>query len=223
MIGHTFQGGHPPLFRDRAEAGRELASHLAHYLGAPDAVVVGLARGGVIVAAELARALRLPVEVLVVKKLGVPENPECALGAVASGGVRVVNEEIAAYVPSAELVIEALTDPALAEVERREALYRAGRDPVSFAGRTVILADDGLATGATMRAAIAAARALGAGRVVVAVPVGAPDACEAMRTEAEELVCLHAPGGFRAVGVYYAEFEQVSDEEVRAVLAGSGG
>jgi putative phosphoribosyl transferase len=206
-------------FPDRAEAGRFLATKLSKYSGRDDVIVLGLPRGGVPVAYEVARALRVPLDVFIVRKLGVPGFEELAVGAIASGGVRVLNEDVARALPNANEIIEAVTKRETAELERREQEYRDGRPAPDLQGKTVILIDDGLATGATMRAAVKALRQRGAAKIVVAVPVGPPDTCREFEDEADEVVCASAPEFFQAVGQYYEDFSQTSDEEVRDLLA----
>jgi len=207
------------VYSDRAEAGRLLGAALRKRPTAlTPAIVLGLPRGGVPVAAEVARALGAPLDVLVVRKVGVPEQPELAMGAVGPGGVIVRNEELLELLPHAAREFERVAQRERAEVERRERAYRGGRPPLTLAGRTAILVDDGVATGATMRAGVGATRALGAARVVVATPVAAGDACAMLETEADEVVCLQVPPDFRAVGAWYEEFPQLDDDEVRALL-----
>jgi predicted phosphoribosyltransferase len=206
-------------FPDRAAAGRLLAEKLMQYAGHDDVIVLGLPRGGVPVAYEVARDLRVPLDVFIVRKLGVPGFEELAVGAIASGGIRVLNEDVARALPNADEIIEAVTQREMIEVERREEKYRDGRPAPEISGRTVILIDDGLATGATMRAAVKALRQRGAAKIVVAVPVGPPDTCKEFEDEADEVVCASAPEFFQAVGQYYEDFSQTSDEEVRGLLA----
>jgi predicted phosphoribosyltransferase len=206
-------------FPDRAAAGRVLGEKLTQYAGRDDVIVLGLPRGGVPVAYEVARALRVPLDVFIVRKLGVPGFEELAAGAIASGGVRVLNEDVMRALPNADEIIEAVTKRESAELERREQKYRDGRPAPEIPGRTVILIDDGLATGATMRAAVKALRQRGAAKIVVAVPVGPPDTCKEFEDEADEVVCASAPEFFQAVGQYYEDFSQTSDEEVRELLA----
>ena len=205
-------------FRDRDEAGRVLAAHLGAYARRPDVCVLALPRGGVPVAAQLARALEAPLDVLVVRKLGVPGHEELALGAIGPGGVRVLNEDLVADLHIPDEVIEAVAAREGRELARREGHYREGRLPLDVRGRTIVLVDDGLATGATMRAAVAALRRSGAAQVVVAVPVAARATCEALRAEADEVVCAITPEPFHAVGEWYEDFAQTTDEEVRARL-----
>lgn len=202
-------------FRDRADAGRALAAHLQPV---GDVVVLGLPRGGVPVAAEVASALAAPLDVLVVRKLGAPGRPELAVGALA-GGVRVLNEDLVARLRVSEEHLARVTAVEQAELERREGTYRAGLPPLDLAGRTVVLVDDGLATGATVVAAVEAVRRHGPRRVVVAVPVGAPEACARVAEVADEVVCPRRPVDFRAVGAHYADFGQTGDDEVRRLLA----
>ena len=209
-------------FSDRREAGVALAAALQTYAGRNDVVVLALPRGGVPVAYEVASALRLPLDVFSVRKLGVPGHPELAMGAIASGGVQVLNEEVLAwYHPSAD-TLEAVAQVEMRELARREQLYREGRPLVLVEGRTVILVDDGLATGSTMRAAVQAVRQLHARQVVVACPVGAPDTCRAMRREADDVVCLLTPDHFSAVGAWYLDFSETTDDEVRWLLSVAG-
>jgi putative phosphoribosyl transferase len=207
------------IFFNRAEAGRRLAEKLEKYAGRKDAIVLGLPRGGVPVAYEVAQRLSLPLDVFVVRKLGVPGFEELALGAIASGGVRVLNEDVVRALPNADQLVESVTAREMAEVERREQTYRDGRPAPDLRGRVVILVDDGLATGATMRAAVAALRQLGAAKIVVAVPVGAAETCREFEHEVDETVCVIAPEWFQAVGQFYEDFSQTSDEEVRKLLA----
>ena len=208
----------PKPMRDRYEAGRLLAAKLAAYADRPDVLVLGLPRGGVPVAYEVARALGAPLDVFVVRKLGVPGREELAMGAIAGGNVRVLNDDVVRALRIPREVIERATAEQQRELERRQLAYRGGHPPPPLRGRTVILVDDGLATGSTMRAAVAALREHGPARVVVAVPVGAPEACAAMREVADECVCIHAPAAFRGVGLWYDDFAQTTDDEVRELL-----
>lgn len=205
-------------FPNRAEAGRLLAVKLSKYSGRDDVIVLGLPRGGVPVAYEVAQALRVPLDVFIVRKLGVPGFEELAVGAIASGGVRVLNDDVVRALPNAGEIIEAVTQQESAEVERREREYRDGRPAPEIRDRTVILIDDGLATGATMRAAVKALRQRAAAKIVVAVPVGPPDTCREFEDVADEVVCASAPEFFQAVGQYYEDFSQTSDQEVRDLL-----
>ena len=203
-------------FEDRHHGGRVLAEKLAHYCGRPNLLVLALPRGGVAVGFEVARALQAPLDIFVVRKLGVPGHEEYAMGAIASGGVRVMTP-LPGLTVSSEAVAEVVAREQ-AELVRREQLYRSQRPAVSLAGRTVIVVDDGLATGATMRAAVLAIRQQHPARLVVAVPVGAADTCQALRGEADEVVCAATPKPFRAVGLWYEKFPQASDDEVRTLL-----
>jgi putative phosphoribosyl transferase len=206
-------------FPNRAEAGRLLAEKLEKYVGRTDVVVLGLPRGGVPVAYEVAQRLGVSLDVFVVRKLGVPGFEELAVGAIASGGVRVLNEDIMRSLPNADQLIESVTEKETVELERREQTYRDGRPAPELRDRVVILVDDGLATGATMRAAVAGLRQRGVAKIVVAAPVGAPDTCRELEQEADETICATAPEFFQAVGQYYEDFSQTSDEEVRELLA----
>jgi predicted phosphoribosyltransferase len=206
-------------FPNRTEAGRLLAEKLLKYAGRPDVIVLGLPRGGVPVAFEVAQRLGVPLDVFIVRKLGVPGFEELAAGAIASGGVRVLNEDVMRAVPNAEKVIESVTARETAELERREQSYRDGRPAPELGGRVVILVDDGLATGATMRAAVAALRQREVAKIVAAVPVGPPDTCRELECEADETICMSTPDFFQAVGQYYEDFSQISDDEVRELLA----
>ena len=211
-----------PHFRDRRDGGRALAAELLPaYGGMPGVVVLALPRGGVPVGYEVARALDAPLDVFVVRKLGVPGREELAMGAIAGGNVRVLNDDVIRGLRIPREAIDAVTAEQQRELERRERAYRGGRPPLALRGHTVILVDDGLATGSTMRAATIALRELEPARIVVAVPVGAPEACAAMREVADECVCVHAPPAFRGVGLWYDDFAQTTDEEVRELLEGS--
>ena len=205
-------------FRDRSDAGRQLAARLQQYRGRADVVVLALPRGGVPVGAEIARALGVPLDVFVVRKLGVPGHEELAMGAIASGDARVLNEEVLGRVGISPATLDAVTAREREEVVRRERLYRGDRPPPEVGGKSVIVVDDGLATGATMRAAVAALRAQDPARIVVAVPTGAADTCRELRSRADEVVCLIAPDPFLAVGFWYDDFGQLTDEHVRTLL-----
>ncbi len=213
-------------FEDRREAGRELARRLRAYADRQDVIVLGLPRGGVPVAAEVARALHAPLDVLVVRKLGVPGHEELALGAVASGGFRVLNDSIVRDLGLGEATIERVARAEAAELARRERAFRGDRPAPDVGAKIVVLVDDGIATGATMRSAVAALRGATPGRsparLVVATPVAAPDAADALRREADEVVCLGTPHDFLAVGRWYRDFPQTSDAEVRELLAVKG-
>ncbi len=205
-------------FVDRADAGRRLAGRLGH-LRAEDPVVLALPRGGVPVAFEVARALGAPLDVIVVRKLGVPFQPELAMGAIGEGGVRVTNEDVIARGGISEEEIRAVEERERADLEQQVERFRRGRPAVNVAGRTVIIVDDGVATGSTAVAACQVARRLGAARVVLAVPVGAPDSVDALRRSCDEVVCLAAPPYFLAVGSWYDDFRHVPDEDVAELLA----
>lgn len=207
-----------PIFEDRVQAGRELARLLDRYAGRADVLVLGLPRGGVPVAFEIARALRAPLDVFVVRKLGTPGQEELALGAIASGGVRVLNADIVGSLGLSPAAIDRIAAREEVELVRREQVYRGDRPLPPVRGRTVIVVDDGLATGATMRAAVAALRKMGCGRIVVAAPVGAVESVAALRAEADEVVCAATPAPFYGVGMWYRQFAQTSDDEVRALL-----
>jgi predicted phosphoribosyltransferase len=205
-----------PYYNDRIDAGRQLAEHLSHYKDQPGVLVLALPRGGVAVAYEVAQALHAPLDVFVVRKLGLPGHEEYAMGAIASGGVRVMNP-----LPGITVAPEALAAVLAkeqAELLRREQLYRAQRPPVHIAGLTVILVDDGLATGATMRAAAVSVKQHHPLRLVVAVPVGARDSCESLRDVADEVVCPAMPEPFHALSLWYDFMPQASDDEVRSLL-----
>lgn len=205
-------------FRDRAEGGKALADRLRRFAGT-DALVLALPRGGVPVAYEVARALGLPLDVLIVRKLGLPGHEEFAIGAIASGGIRVLNEAVLRRLGLTQKAVEAVAEREQAELERREREYRADRLPERIAGRTAIVVDDGLATGQSMLAAVRALRQQRPARIVVAVPVAAEDTCAALRGEADEVICPMTPEPFYAVGAWYEDFSQTSDDEVRALLA----
>jgi putative phosphoribosyl transferase len=208
----------PRPFEDRSDAGRRLADHLNEYVNQTGVVVLGLPRGGVPVAYEVAQRLHAPLDVFIVRKLGVPGYEELALGAIASGGARVLNPEIVRILPNAEQTLDELVARETIELDRREHLYRDGRPPTKLRDRTVILVDDGLATGATMRAAVSALRQRGVAKIVVAVPVGAPESCQEVQTEVDDLICGIAPPYFQAVGQFYNDFSQTTDKEVQELL-----
>lgn len=207
-------------FKDRRDAGRKLAAALAGWRGQPGLLVLGLPRGGVPVAWEIAHALGAPLDVLVVRKLGYPGQEEYAMGAIASGGVRFMDDSPLAW-PVSEAEVEAVVAREQAELVRRERLYRGERPPLALGGRVLLLVDDGLATGATMRAAVMAARAGRPQRIVVAVPVASREAVQSVASVADEVVSAFTPEHFRAVGLWYQDFGQTSDEEVCRLLAGS--
>jgi putative phosphoribosyl transferase len=206
-------------FRDRTEAGQLLAERLRHYAGRDDVVVLALPRGGVPVAYEVAKVLDAPLDVFVVRKLGVPGHEELAMGAIASGGVLVLDEGIVERLGISESEIQRAVEAELRELSRREEAYRRGREPPDVAGKTVILVDDGLATGSTMRAAALAVRRLAPARVVVAVPVASAETCSEFRDVVDEVVCGVTPRPFHAVGLWYQDFSQTTDDEVRSLLA----
>lgn len=205
-------------FEDRKEAGRALAARLRAYAGRSDVVVLALPRGGVPVAFPVAEALDAPLDLFLVRKLGTPGHRELAMGAIASGGIRVLNDEVVKWYGIPPHAIDAVARGEEQELMRREAAYREGRDGVPLEGRVVILVDDGLATGSTMMAAVKAVRQRNPARVIVAVPVGARDTCDALSTLADEVVCVRMPEPFSAVGQWYLDFNQTSDEEVRQLL-----
>ena len=209
---------HERTFGDRREAGRELATLLPASLRSEDVVVLALPRGGVPVAFEIALALGAPLDVFLVRKLGTPGHPELAMGAIASGGIRVLNDEVVQYLNIRRELIDAVAEREQTELERREAAYRHGRPMPSLRNRTVILVDDGLATGSTMKAAVAAVTHEEPKRVIVAVPVGAPETCQALRNLADEVICARMPTSFAAVGQWYRDFSQTTDEEVTDLL-----
>ena len=207
------------VFDDRADAGRKLAKRLeAAYAKRKDVIVLGIPRGGVPVAFEVAKALEAPLDVFVSRKLGVPGQEELAFGAVASGDVRVLDRQIIEAAGVSEQQIEQTTQAVKKELERRERLFRGSRPPLNVVGRTVLLVDDGIATGSSMRAAINALRQMKPARIVVAVPVAPVSTCNRLRPEVDELVCLHMPESFFAIGQFYADFSQVPDEDVAGFL-----
>jgi putative phosphoribosyl transferase len=205
-------------FRDRTEAGKQLASKLSAYANRSDVLVLGLPRGGVPVAAEVSKALHAPLDVCLVRKLGVPGHKELAMGAIASGGVRVLNYDVLDWLGISDDTINEATARELRELERRDRAYRGDRLPLEVRDRTIILVDDGLATGSTMRAAIAAIRQQSPQRIVIAVPVGAADTCDAIRGEVNEVVCLMLRDPLYAIGLWYEKFTQTTDEEVCKLL-----
>ena len=205
-------------FADRYEAGRRLAGELSAYVGRRDVLVVALPRGGVPVGFEVARALKAPLDVMQVRMLGVPGHEELAMGAIASGGVRILSENVVEALRIPERVIATVAAAEAQELERRERIYRQDRRFPDVRGRTVILVDDGLATGSTMRAAAAALRALGAERLVAAVPVAPKESCDTLREVVDDVVCASTPERFLAVGEWYQDFAQTSDEEVSELL-----
>jgi putative phosphoribosyl transferase len=206
------------VFADRREAGRELGRRMQETLTYADLLVLGLPRGGVPVAFEVAAALGAPLDVFLVRKLGVPGHEELAMGAIASGGVRVLNEELLKAGGVDDRAVEEVARRELAELERRERLYRDGRPAPDAADRTVVLVDDGLATGSTMQAAVTALRRLDTRRIIVAVPVGSMEACAMFRQAADDLLCVETPEPFRAVGLWYDDFSATTDDEVCTLL-----
>jgi putative phosphoribosyl transferase len=206
------------LFRDRAEAGQELAAKLRAHADRSDVLVLALPRGGVPVAFEVARALHAPMDIFLVRKLGVPGHEELAMGAIATGGVRALNEDVVRALQITEDELDAVAAEQQEELERRERAYRGERPAPNVRGRTVILVDDGLATGSTMRAAVAALRQQQPARIIVAVPVGAAETCAELHAEADETVCARTPTPFYSVGLWYDNFSQTTDEEVRDLL-----
>jgi putative phosphoribosyl transferase len=205
-------------FLDRQEAGRMLAEALRPYAGRDDLLVLALPRGGVPVGFEVARALEAPLDVMLVRKLGVPGHEELAMGAIASGGVRIVSPDVMSAFGIPDRVLATVAAAEEQELQRRERVYREARPIPDVRGKAVILVDDGLATGSTMRAAVATLRAMGAGRVVAAVPVAPPETCAALRTVVDQMICVLTPDPFLAVGAWYEDFSETSDETVRALL-----
>ena len=205
-------------FRDRRDSGRQLAEKLSAYANRPDVLVLGLPRGGVPVAYEVAKVLNAPLDVFLVRKLGVPGHEELAMGAIASGSVRVLNKNVVQSLSLSDQTIEAVAAAEQRTLVRRERVYRGDRPRLAVRDQTIILVDDGLATGATMRAAVVALRQQQPRRIVVAVPVAAPETCDEFRAEVDDIVCAITPPLFYAVGLWYQDFSQTSDEEVRALL-----
>ncbi|MGZ8847076.1 MAG: phosphoribosyltransferase [Pyrinomonadaceae bacterium] len=208
------------IFTDRTDAGQFLAEKLIEYANRLDVIVLALPRGGVPVAYEVANRLNAPLDIFVVRKLGVPGHEELAMGAIASGGVRVLNPDVLSYIRIHEAIIDQVTEYELSELQRRERLYRGSRPPLELKGRTIIIVDDGLATGSTMRAAVKALRQKQPKKIIVAVPVGARETCESFKSEVDTMaVCAITPEPFQAVGLWYRDFSQTTDEEVRDLLA----
>ena len=211
------------IFKNRSDAGQFLAEKLAEYADRPDVVVLALPRGGVPVAYEVAQKLHAPLDVFVVRKLGVPGHEELAMGAIATGGVCVLNQDVLSYIRIPDAVIDEVAAAELRELQRRERLYRGTQPPLEVRGRTVIIVDDGLATGSTMRAAVKALRQQQPKKIVVAVPVGARQTCDSFKTEVDTVaVCAITPEPFNAVGLWYQDFSQTTDEEVRDLLWRAG-
>jgi predicted phosphoribosyltransferase len=206
------------VFRDRRDAGVQLAAQLMRYAGDSSVIVLGLPRGGVPVAYEVARALRAPLDIFVVRKLGVPGHRELAMGAIASGDVRVLNQEVVKALRIPEAMIDAVAAQEQKELERQQLAYRGDIPFADLAGRTVIVVDDGLATGSTMLAAVRALRQMHPARIIVAAPVAAAETCRLLAKEADEVVCVSTPESFHAVSMWYEEFSQTTDEEVRYLL-----
>ena len=206
------------IYRNRSEAGKNLAAQLVHYADRDDVLVLALPRGGVPVAFEIAQALGAPLDVFLVRKLGVPGHEELAMGAIATGGVRVLNDDVVEYLLIPDSVIDSVAADELQELKRRERAYRGSRPEPDVSGKTVILVDDGLATGSTMRAAAAAIRQLNPSRIVVAVPVSTPETCDEYRMGVDEIICAALPQRFLGVGRWYQDFSQTTDEEVRTLL-----
>jgi putative phosphoribosyl transferase len=206
-------------FQDRRDAGCHLARQLMKYADRDDVLVLGLPRGGVPVAYEVAKALKAPLDIFLVRKLGVPGRQELALGAIASGGVRVLNEDVVSGLDIDEALIERIAAQEMAELQRREAVYRIDRRLHPIVNQTVILVDDGLATGATMLAAVVALRQLHPAEIVIAVPTASPETCRRFQDEVDDVVCAITPEPFMGVGLWYEDFEQTSDDEVRQLLA----
>jgi len=207
------------VFRDRRHAGRALAQLLTGYANRSDVIVLALPRGGVPVAYEVATTLHAPLDVFVVRKLGIPGNEEYAMGALATGGVRILNDNVTRILDIPGDAVEAVVRAEQRELDRRERLYRDARQPPQLRGRTVILVDDGLATGSTMLAAVKAVRTQDPQRIVVAVPTASAETCQELRAVADEVVCANTPRPFRAVGQWYENFAQTTDDEVLLLLA----
>lgn len=212
---------HYAKFQDRTEAGKALAVQLQRYANRPDVVVLGLPRGGVPVAYEVARALNAPLDICLVRKLGVPSHTELAMGAIASGGVRVLNYDVISWLGISGKTIDEVAARELKELQRRDRVYRGERSQPDVRDRTVILVDDGIATGSTIRAAISVLKPQKPARLIIAVPVAPPSTCNELRAEVDEVVCLLAPDAFYAIGLWYENFSQTTDAEVSQLLARS--
>ena len=206
------------IYRDRVDAGKQLAKRLTDFADRDDVLVLALPRGGVPVAYEVAKALQVPMDIFLVRKLGVPGHEELAMGAISTGGVRVLNDDVVSYLRIPGDVIDAVAAGELKELERREREYRGDRPEPDVRGKTVILIDDGLATGSTMRAAAAALRQQNPTRIIVAVPVSAPQTCDEYRMGVDEIICARTPEPFFGVGMWYEDFSQTTDDEVRDLL-----
>ncbi|HIK55756.1 MAG TPA: phosphoribosyltransferase [Synechococcales cyanobacterium M55_K2018_004] len=209
---------HLARFQDRTEAGQALATRLKAYADRPDVLVLGLPRGGVPVAYEIAAALHVPLDICLVRKLGVPGHKELAMGAIASGGVRVLNYDVVSWLGISSKTIDEMAAKELRELQRRDRAYRGDRPPPDVRDRTIILVDDGLATGSTMRAAISLLKPQRPAKLIVAVPVAPPEVCRTLQSEVDDVICLMTPENFYAIGVWYENFAQTTDEEVIALL-----
>jgi len=207
-----------PLFADRIEAGQLLAAELERYAEQPSTIVLGIPRGGVVVASQVAHALRLPLDIFVVRKLGAPGQEELAMGAVALDGFYLLNHDVVEHLNISEAEVQEVLRQEQKELQRREHVYRQGRDPLPIEGRTVLLVDDGMATGSSLRASIQMLRSRRPGEIIVAVPVGPPDTLAALKKEVHDVVCVRAPKPFRAIGCWYHDFAPTSDEEVIDLL-----
>lgn len=206
------------IFKDRRDAGKQLAKELSKFKGQDDVIVVGLPRGGVPVAFEVAKALKLPLDVFIVRKLGVPGQPELAMGAIASGDIQVLNESVVRRAGISDVQIEDVAKQEKEELKQREKAYRGARPNIDLQGKTVLLVDDGLATGASMRAAISALREHNPDKIIVAVPTAPPDTCQEFKPEVDQIICLRTPTPFWGVGGSYQNFSQTTNEEVRELL-----
>jgi predicted phosphoribosyltransferase len=218
FVGRVGESKMVTQFRDRRDAGKFLATKLTAFANQNNILILALPRGGVPVAYEIAKALHAPLDVMVVRKLGVPGQEELAMGAIATGGVRILNNDVLQFLNIPDELIDTIATYEQLELERRERLFRGDRSPYSISGRKVILVDDGIATGATMHAAVAALKQLGPDRIIIAVPTAAPTTCDEFANEVDEIVCLIRPEPFIAVGYWYKHFSQTSDEEVRSLL-----
>jgi predicted phosphoribosyltransferase len=207
------------MFKDRTEAGKRLANELSDYENRDDVIILGLARGGVPVAFEIAKEINVPMDVFLVRKLGVPSQKELAMGAIASGGIRILNDDVINMLRISDRAIDHVANEEQQELERREREYRGNRQKIDVKDRVSILVDDGLATGASMRAAVRALRQMEPAKIVIAVPVAAPDTCDAFKDKVDEIICLATPEPFYAIGAWYDNFSQTTDEEVRSILA----